>query len=332
MRIIKIGKNEEGKKLFSILTKYLDKANKSFFYKMFRKKNIVLNDKKISENEVLKLDDEIKLWLSEELIEKFSSKKEEKLDKVDKTLDINNIIYEDEDLLLYNKEYGTLSQKAKDTDISLNEMFISYLLKSGKIKKEELKTFRPSIINRLDRNTTGLIILGKTKTALKLLNELVRLRKLDKYYLCIVEGEIEKGKKERQKAYLYKDKKNNKVLIKDKIFKEATMIETSYKCLDSSNNKSLLKVKLITGKSHQIRAFFSYLGYPLIGDYKYGAKKTKNIDAQLLHSYELKFGEVKELKSISNKMFRAKLPKNIEEIIEKEKWQLGKQGDLEVHH
>lgn len=326
MRNIIIGKNEDGSRLDRLLEKYLKKANKSFIYKMLRKKNITLNNKKASGNEKLNIGDEIKLWLAEETIEKFleESKEKRRISKKEK-LDKALIIYEDKDILLYNKPAGLLSQKAKPDDISLNELFIEYLLETKQICEADLKTFKPSICNRIDRNTSGLVIMGKNIKALQTMNKLIHNRSIEKYYICIVGGSL-KGKK-HIKAWLYKDEKSNKVVVRNTEFKDAKYIETEYKSLYADEEKSLLKVKLLTGRSHQIRAHLSFIGHEILGDAKYSKDKYKNLRYQLLHSYELVFPKIKDFEALSERSFIAKVPEIYKDIVKEYKWELGKLED-----
>lgn len=187
MRMLTVSKNEAGQRLDKLLAKYLNLAGKSFIYKMMRKKNITLNGKKCDGSEHLTEGDEIKLFLAEETIEKFSEVKIQKVQK--KKLDI---VYEDEHILLINKPSGMLSQKAKETDESLVEYLIDYLLDSGKLKKEDLACFRPSVCNRLDRNTSGIVAAGRSLPGLQIMSEVIKDRSLGKYYVCVVRG-IVKG-------------------------------------------------------------------------------------------------------------------------------------------
>ncbi len=147
MKAIRITENEAGQRLDKLLEKYLNLAGKGFIYKMIRKKNITLNGRKCTGAERLAAGDEVKLFLSDETIEKFSHTQVQKVKKTRL-----NIIYEDEHVLLINKPAGMLSQKAKEGDESLVEYVTDYLLEKGDLKQEDLKTFRPSVCNRLDRN------------------------------------------------------------------------------------------------------------------------------------------------------------------------------------
>ena len=189
MKEIVIKPNEAGQRLDKLLRKYLSEAPGSFIYKMLRKKNIVLNGKKATGNEKLSVGDSVKLFLADETIQKFSSPvQNSSVDRIESVpLDI---VYEDKQILLINKPSGMLSQRAEKSDISVVEYVISYLINKKEISEEDLKTFRPSICNRLDRNTSGLIVAGKTLICLQTMGHLLKERTLKKYYLCIVKGRI----------------------------------------------------------------------------------------------------------------------------------------------
>ncbi len=310
----KIGPNEANQRFDKYLNKSLKQAPTSFIYKMLRKKNITLNGKKATGNEKICEGDVVKLFLSDETIEKFSAKQGEEF-KVISEVQLD-IIYEDDNILLINKPAGMLSQKASDTDISLNELMISYLINTGKLSKEELKTFKPSICNRLDRNTTGIIAAGKSLMGLQELSRLFKERIIDKYYITIVVGKIEDD--ENIKGYLIKDEKTNTV----KVVNETTTpelfdyIETQYEPIVYNEVKgielTMLKVKLITGKTHQIRAHLSSIGSPIVGDYKYGDEeinKKFKLKYQLLHSCELSFKGIDGgLDYLNGKVFYAPMP------------------------
>ena len=199
MQSFKVGKNEAGQRLDKLLMKKMNKAPKSFIYKMLRKKNITLNSSKAKGSEILNQNDEIKMFLSDQTIDKFTQRVDVR--DVKKSFEL---VYEDDYILVVNKPLGLLSQKAKATDVSLNEQILSYLLESSFIVEEELQTFKPSICNRLDRNTSGLIIAGKTLISLQTLAELFRKGAVDRYYLTIVCGHIKD--KNNLSAYLAKDK------------------------------------------------------------------------------------------------------------------------------
>jgi 23S rRNA pseudouridine955/2504/2580 synthase len=283
---------------------------------MLRKKNITLNGKKAEGSEKLEVQDEIKLFLSDETYTLFSE--EVQTTNVEHDLDI---IYEDKHLLILNKPLGILSQKAEKDDVSMVEHVISYLLATDQITKEQLISFKPAICNRLDRNTGGVLIAGKSLLGLQEMARLLKNRSLGKYYLCIVKGKIEK--KERIEGYLLKDEIKNQVTIHPTEVVNSEYICTEYEPIAYAEHKyTLLMVKLITGKSHQIRAHLSSIGHPIIGDYKYGDQKTNHffkvnydLSSQLLHSYRMDFPEMTgELSYLSGKSFTAELPEQFDKI------------------
>ncbi|SHK39155.1 RluA family pseudouridine synthase [Hespellia stercorisuis] len=320
MREIEIASNEAGQRLDKMLAKYLKEAPKSFLYKMLRKKNIVLNGKKATGNEKLVVGDSVKLFLAEDTIAKFSGE-ELKIGKSTVKLDI---IYEDADVVFINKPVGMLSQRAKDTDRSLNEHLLSYLKESSQITEQELKTFHPAVCNRLDRNTSGLIAAGKSLTGLQKLSEMFRERTLRKFYRCLVKGRVTETRK--LEGYLVKDMRTNRVTVSEDAGEgndPGDYIETEYCPVATGRDVSLLEVHLITGKTHQIRSHLASIGHPIVGDYKYGDrevndsfKKQYGLQSQLLHSYRMEFPVMEEqLSQLSEQIFVAELPKLFSEII-----------------
>ena len=316
MKQITVSQNEAGQRLDKLLLKYLNEAPKSFIYKMLRKKNIILNGKKATGNEKTALGDEVKLFLSDETLLKFSNV------QIADTTTALEVIYEDEHLLVINKPCGMLSQKAVASDSSLVEHLISYLLKEGAITRESLQGFRPSICNRLDRNTSGIVVAGKSLTGLQQMAALFKERSLHKFYWCIVIGEI--TEKQHIEGYLVKDRRRNQVTVsKVKSSDDALLIKTAYTPLSTSAGLTLLEVKLITGRSHQIRAHLAAIGHPILGDTKYGNADTNRIyreryglKSQLLHSCRLTMPELKgELSYLSGRVFLAKPPRQFERIV-----------------
>lgn len=313
MQELHVTANEAGQRLDKLLAKFLNQAPKSFLYKMMRKKNIVLNGKKCTGNEKLKQGDSIKLFFSDETIEKFSAgtyvtPKKEKINMLP-------IIYEDEQVLLMNKPVGVLSQKAKDSDVSAVEILINYLIETNQLSKEQFRTFHPSICNRLDRNTSGILVAGKTLPALQEMNRFFKERTIAKYYRCLVKGRVIKNE-DYIKGYLVKDQKTNKVSITKKKTEEGVPIETEYCVIQSNDEVSLLEVHLITGKTHQIRAHLASIGHPIIGDYKYGDKQINEmyrqeygLKSQLLHAYRLEMPSSDgSLAYLNDKKFVAEFP------------------------
>ena len=319
MQEIIVSANEAGQRFDKLLAKYLNEAPKSFLYKMLRKKNIVLNGKKATGNEKLAVGDSIKIFLADETIEKFSKV------QIQHTKTKLNIIYEDENVLFINKPVGMLSQKAAAKDESLVEHIISYMLDSGQLKEEDLRKFKPSICNRLDRNTSGLVVAGKSLAGLQIMGELFKERTLRKFYRCLVAGEV----KEKQyiKGYLEKDEETDKVTIAKQPFGEALSIETEYEPIWTNGKVTLLEVHLITGRTHQIRAHLASIHHPILGDYKYGNKKINDrykekykLESQLLHAYRLELPVMEEpMQAISEKQFVAPIPNLFDKILKQEK-------------
>jgi len=315
MKTLIVTEKEAGQRLDKLLTKYLNLAGRGFIYKMLRKKNITVNGKKCDGSEKLSKGDEIKLFLAEETLQKFSQV------QVQKVRDIQlSVIYEDAHILLINKPSGMLSQKAKEGDESLVEYVIDYLLKNGDLSSQDLATFRPSVCNRLDRNTSGLVAAGKSLPGLQILSEAFRDRSLHKYYYCVVKGALKE--KRTISGFLLKDEKTNQVKIfKDQV-PESQPIVTTYEPVSVFDNYTLLRVTLVTGRTHQIRAHFSSIGYPLVGDGKYGdagvneeARRRFGIRHQMLHSFQMEFPDLPEpLSYLSGRMFTAPLPDEFKRI------------------
>lgn len=292
-----IGPSDEGIRLDKQLLKILDNAGNGFVYKMLRKKNITVNDKKANGSEHLKAGDIIRIYLSDETFEKFSSGS--KADKIVRVMEEDNtvrikdiIIHEDDEILILNKPSGILSQKADAGDFSINELCLGYLMKKGEITDESLKLFKPSVCNRLDRNTSGIIVFAKTYKAAALFASALKDRTIHKYYLCLVKGRIDK--EDKSNAFLTKDEKSNTVKVSAEESEGAGLISTAFRPLACNDEYTLLEVELITGKSHQIRAQMAYLGHPLLGDFKYGdrhlndmLKSSYKLSSQALHAYKL---------------------------------------------
>jgi pseudouridine synthase, rluA family len=320
MREIIINKNEAGQRFDKLLFKYFNAAPASFVYKMLRKKNITLNNKKSDGKDKLAVGDCVKIFMTDETIDKFrSSKNIEASGKATHKISLD-VVYEDENVIIVNKPAGVLSQKAKKNDISMNEYIIEYLLDTKQLSEKELETFKPGICNRLDRNTSGLLIAGKSLLGLQVMSDMLKDRTFGKYYITVVSGEI--NGKTKIKGYLTKDSKSNKVKIYDKPLKESSYIETEYECLKTNGKYTILKVKLITGKPHQIRAHLASVRHPIIGDSKYGRadineifRKKCGVKYQLLHAWQLKFDEMPdELKKLKQKTFEAKIPQLFENV------------------
>jgi 23S rRNA pseudouridine955/2504/2580 synthase len=265
---------------------------------MMRKKNIVINKKKVEGNEKLVAGDVVSIFLSDETFAKFHVNLEELKKEYEglKTLGLKGlkIVHEDSEMIIADKPYNMLSQKASDKDLSANEFLLGYMISKGELSFEEYQTFRPSVVNRLDRNTTGLLLFGKTLNALQELGENIRNRSIEKYYRAVVSGEL--TEELELKGYLLKDEKTNKVSYHKEQVEGSDYIETGVKPILYKNGLTLVEIHLVTGKTHQIRLHLSTIGHPILGDMKYGDERVNKkyyeshkVNHQLLHAYRLHF-------------------------------------------
>lgn len=323
MQEIRIEESNAGGRLDKFLQKALPGAGMSFLFKMLRKKNITLNGKKALGKEILATGDRICFFFSEETYAKFSQNPEgedvSSYEKAYRMLKGIGVIYEDENIAILNKPAGVLSQKAAPSDTSINEWFIGYLLHAGQVTPQSLSMFKPSICNRLDRNTTGLILCGKTLAATRFLNAMIKDRSLSKFYRTICEGEIKTAG--RLSGSLSKDEATNTVTVST----EGDDILTAYEPIANlKRGCTYLEVDLITGKTHQIRAHFASVGHPLLGDDKYGNprnnqfwKESFGLKHQLLHAYRIVFPKIEEemLSNLSEKEFVCELPKQFSNLL-----------------
>lgn len=307
-----IDKVNEKQRFDKYLKRILPNSSNSFIYKMLRKKNIELNSKRAKGDEILKAGDSVKLFFSDDTYNKMSSKElvsSNEYDKAFRELKGIKVIYEHEDFMILYKPSGILSQKDDNKILSINEWAIGYLLDSSFIKIDDLSFFKPSVLNRLDRNTRGLIIVGKTLRGSRRISEMLNVRSLHKYYKATVEGNCNLNGD--YSAYLFKDKDKNKVYIYENVKdvpdnQKYSFIKTGIKSLDYDGAFSKVEIELITGKTHQIRAHLSFLGFPLKGDIKYNAKLESDEKFQDLLAYKLvfpEFPESDEWAQLSNKIF-----------------------------
>lgn len=283
MKEINISSQQQGQRLDKYLMKYMNKAPKSFIYKMLRKKNIKLNGKKAVGNEMLSTGDNIKLFLSDDTIHSFMSEKNVKPVNID-----FKIIYEDENIIICNKPSGLICHPdINNKDNTLNDQLLYYLYKKGEYDVSKESDFTPSICNRLDRNTSGIVVMGKNLEAVQELNRAFRDKLIDKYYITVVSGNVsEAGIVEG-----YHSKSNDNIAT---ISDDGKYVLTKYRPIYNDDRYSVLEIKLETGKSHQIRVSMKHINHPIIGDNKYGdininryfrdKFKLKN---QLLHSYKI---------------------------------------------
>lgn len=336
MRELTITSHDASQRMDKYLKRVFPEMGTSFLYKMLRKKNITLNGKKATGSELVQTGDRIQCFFSDETFDKFAgnnvsmkieqakndefgvTQKQSSISEYQKAYDtIKNIqvIYEDEHILLLDKPAGILSQKAKPEDVSINEWMIGYLLHTAVITEDSLRRFKPSVCNRLDRNTSGLVICGKTLLGSREMSRMLKDRSLHKYYRTYVHGELD-GEKTLE-GYHYKDKNANQAKIffekPTKNIDQYDSIITAYHSLETKKEYSYLEIELITGKTHQIRAHLAAYGHPLVGDKKYGNQKVTNNKNypkyQLLHAYCIVFPTLDgELKYLSDKKFICEEP------------------------
>ena len=397
---VKITEKDAGQRLDKYLHRILPKAESGFIYKMLRKKNITLNDKKAAGGEKIAEGDSVTIYFSDETLEKFMGRRirtglertasgaktsghsgrragnstystQDYIDSLHGTNDDEGqavktadymtaydtmrnirILYENDHVLLADKPVGILSQKAEPEDLSLNEWLVGYLLQSGAVTEEELAVFKPSVCNRLDRNTSGIVLCSKTLKGARLLGELLKMRTLRKYYRLYVKGIV--NEEQLIEGYLIKDEKLNKVSVEPvnvgdlansneethedrrRVYRErkemrsleqirSSYIKTGYKPIKTEQDKTLLEAKLFTGKTHQIRAHLASIGHPLLGDYKYGDKewneeyrKKYQVKSQLLHAYKVVFPRLGEpFEDLSERTFVAELPEIFGKVSDK---------------
>ncbi len=286
MREFKITKNDAGQRVDKFLTKAVKRLPSSLMYKYIRLKRIKLNGKRCEIKTRLTEGDVLSLYINDEF---FDSQKETDFLTAPASLDI---IYEDENIIIVNKKTGLVVHEDNDnTGDTLINRIKRYLYDKGEYKSDEEMSFAPSLCNRIDRNTEGLVICAKNAESLRIMNQKIKDREIKKKYLCVCIGTF-KNKSDEISAYLIKDEENNKVRIYDKPVKNAKKIITRYTVLQQKNDLSLVEVDLITGRTHQIRAHMAYIGHPLLGDGKYGENSVNRkfgVKTQALCSYSVKF-------------------------------------------
>ena len=287
MHELKIGKNDAGQRLDKFITKALD-IPMSLLYKSIRLKKIKVNRKRAENNTMLCDGDTIQCFLPDEFFNKRTDK--HSFENITPKLDI---IYEDENIMLLNKRPGVSVHE--DEDGSTNTLIThiqAYLFSKGEYNPDDEQSFAPALCNRIDRNTGGIVIAAKNAEALRVMNEKIKNREIDKFYLAAVHGIPIPGEA-TLKGYLIKDSKSNIVKVYDKNPpKGAKEIITKYRIVAKNSSSALLEIELLTGRTHQIRAHMSYVGHPLIGDGKYGINKSdraRGYKYQALYSYRLKF-------------------------------------------
>ncbi|MBV4445037.1 RluA family pseudouridine synthase [Clostridium tyrobutyricum] len=303
---IEIGINESGQRLDKFLRKWMKDVPLSAIYKAIRKGDIKVNGKKRKEKYFLEEGDTVEAnYIT-------SKKGKNEFKSIDNSF--LKIIYEDENMLLVEKWPGVLVHSdSKSKDPTLTDYVLSHLYDKGDYIPNESVTFTPSPCNRLDRNTSGIVIYGKNYESLKLLNEMIRDRTVSKYYKAIVKGNIKDG---IYRAYICKDNLENISEIYNSPGEDTKEIAMKVKMLKTCGLYSFVELDLITGRSHQLRAHLAYLGNPIIGDRKYGEAKINSffynkygLNYQYLYAYKLNFKNCAEkLNYMENKTITAALP------------------------
>ncbi len=319
---ILIEENDSGQRLDRFLTKLFPALKSGNINKAVRNKDIRLNGKRTEAAHRLEKGDRLYLFLPDRLISEQPKSSEDFM----KAGDNISIIYEDENILLVDKEQGlTVHADDNGTLDTLIGRIKKYLYKKGEYVPQNERVFAPALCNRIDRNTSGIVIAAKNAEALRILNEKIKNRELEKKYLCIVLGKV-LPKEKTLTAYLEKDSEKNTVKISEEKTKTNLTIKTKYRLLESAGDLSLLEIELLTGRTHQIRAHMAYIGHPILGDGKYGINRVNikyGFKAQALCSHKLTFKFTSDggiLNYLNNKSFSAK------EIPFEEFWERQRKG------
>lgn len=288
MKELTVGKNDAGQRLDRFVGKAVPLLPESLLQKYIRLKRIKLNGKGSKRDTRLNEGDVLSLYINDEFFEK-PTERNSYLKVGAPRLDI---VYEDENILLADKKPGVLCHSAGEWDYNtLIANIQAYAYQKGEWRPREENAFAPALCNRIDRNTGGIVIAAKNAEALRIINEKIKEREIEKYYLCVVRGRPKPAEGELR-GYIFKDAAKNRVYVRRKPEPGAKEALTYYRTLASQGGLSLVECRLGTGRTHQIRAQMAAAGTPLLGDGKYGSdRENKKLgeDGQLLYSYRLEF-------------------------------------------
>lgn len=284
-----INSNDAGQRVDKFIGKAAPDLPQSLMYKAIRTKNIKLNRKRCQISDRLNEGDILEIYLPDEFFGSGTETAEYDFLKAPAHIDL---IYEDENILLIDKKNGlVVHEDDSGTVDTLVNRLKHYLYKKGEYDPANENSFTPSLCNRLDRNTGGIVIAAKNAESLRILNQKIKDREIEKKYLCITVG-IPPKSSDTLTHYLFKDSKTNTVTVSDKKTPSNKTIITKYRVIKTDRELALAEIELLTGRTHQIRAHMAYIGCPLLGDGKYGSNRVNrsyNIKTQALYSYKLKF-------------------------------------------
>ncbi len=300
-----INRNDSGQRLDRFVLKAVPRLPQSMMYKAIRNKRIKLNGRRAEISSRLCEGDTVQMYLNDEF---FDSVPETEFMSVSSAL---NIIYEDDNIMLLDKKNGMVVHEDDDnTADTLINRVKRYLYEKGEYDPGAENSFAPALCNRLDRNTGGIVIAAKNAESLRILNQKIRDREIEKYYLCVTVG-VPPKRADTVTAYLEKDSASNTVKVTDRKSGTNKTIVTSYRIIRDNGSLALVEIKLDTGRTHQIRAHMAHIGCPLLGDGKYGINRINReykVKTQALYSYRLKFAFSSEsgcLDYLDGKEFRA---------------------------
>lgn len=282
---IEIGKNDAGQRLDRFLSKAYPRLNQALVQKLVRKKRIKRNDARCDCRDMLAFGDRLKLYLSDELLARENTAKTTVSAEIE-------VVYEDENIILVDKPAGlVVHEDSENTADTLINRITAYLTEKGEYNSENEQSFAPALCNRLDRNTCGIVVAAKNAESLRILNEKIRGRELQKRYLCLLAGRPPK-KSDKLSLWLEKDGAKNRVFVHEQEKNGALTAVTEYRVLEYFDDFTLAEINLITGRTHQIRATMSWIGCPVLGDSKYGnnaQNRRFGLKKQALCAYKLGF-------------------------------------------